>query len=197
MKSFSARELNMLRSNRDDFEQERNSEIINKEIKGFFCSNEYPDCIQVSENYEIQEADWLIHVPSKRRYYIDNVKPITETSCILHYQTEYQYSHPKQPNAQYNIGTIHGSAIVGNQQNATINIGASLDEIQKMISADNSINDLDKEQLGKLIERLKIITEDNQPVSKGTLAKFSDLLAKHSNIAVALGQVLINWMRGV
>lgn len=52
----------------------------------------------------------------------------------------------------------------------------------------------DQAELNKLIDRAEIITEDNQPISKGTFAKFSDLLAKHSDIAIALGSNLINWL---
>ena len=178
------------------FKLERNGVLFDETLKGFICGNSYPDSIQIMGKCDITESDWIVDCSTKRRYFIDGVKPISKNAYILHCQSEYQYNQPKQTNAQYNIGTIQGSAIVGNQQYATINIGNNLDDIQKTINSDSSIDSLDKEEFNKLIERLKIITEDNQPVSKGTLAKFSDLLEKHSDIAINLGQVLMSWLSG-
>ena len=180
----------------DDFSIERNNSIISN-TKGFFCGNDYPNTIQLSGNLDITEDDWLIHKSSGRKYFVTKVKPLTSFGQVqgwmAEYLTESEYtkSKSKKNNATFSIGTIYGSAIVGNYNNATINNGYNLSEIRSLISS-KPLDD--QEELNKLINRLEIITEDNQPISKGTLAKFSDILAKHSDIAIALGSSIVGWL---
>ena len=59
-------------------------------------------------------------------------------------------------------------------------------EIEKLISAKPVP---DQEQLAEIIELLKAASEQDKPVSKGLLAKFSDGLKKHSDLVIAIG----NW----
>lgn len=180
----------------DDFHIEHNNKIVCT-VKGFFCGRNYPSTIQVHCSNKIEEGDWIIHDSTKSKYYINNPKPLTESNKIIgwmiQYKTEKEYQDTLVQNNQstISIGNIYGSAIVGNYNSSTINNGYNLNEVRSLIS-NKPIED--QEDLNKLIDRIQTITEDNQPVSKGTFAKFSDLLAKHSDIAIALGSSLMSWL---
>ncbi|MBU5256817.1 hypothetical protein [Tissierella praeacuta] len=182
----------------DDFSIERNNLIIST-TKGFFCGKDYPNTIQLDGNADVSENDWLIHVPTNKKYFVKNVQAISKSNQVLAWmaeylsESEYKKSISKKDNSTFSIGAIYGSAIVGNYNNATINNGYSLSEIRSLVSSKPAD---EQEELNKLIDRIEIITEDNQPVSKGTLAKFSDLLAKHSDITIAIGNALMGWLVG-
>ena len=77
--------------------------------------------------------------------------------------------------------------MVGNQTNATINIGSSIEDLKKLISNKSTE---EQEELNQLVKLLETITDNNMPLSKGTLAKFSDILAKHQDIVIAVGGFL-------
>lgn len=186
----------LLNQTGDDFYIEQNNCIVDT-VKGFFCGKDYPNTIQIHGSNNIKQGDWIIHTSTNSRYYIDNPKPLTFSNKIrgwmLGYKTEkeYQDSLSKNEHPSISIGNIYGSAIVGNYNSSTINNGYNLSEIRSLIST-KPIED--QEDLNKLIDRIQIITEDNQPVSKGTFAKFSDLLEKHSDIAIALGSSIMSWL---
>lgn len=186
----------MLSTRGDDFSIERNNSVIST-TKGFFCDKDYPNTIQLASTANIKENDWIIHKGTNRRYFVKNVTPISSSNQILAWmaeylsESEYNKSVSEKDKATFSIGAIYGSAIVGNYNNATINNGYNLSEIRSLISS-KPIED--QNELNKLIDRVEIITEDNQPVSEGTLAKFSDLLAKHSDIAIALGSSIMSWL---
>lgn len=80
---------------------------------------------------------------------------------------------------------------MGNNGPVTINNGYNLDEIRALISAKPSE---DQHELNKLVDTVEIITENSSSVSKGFLSKFSDVLAKHSDITIALGSGIIKWL---
>lgn len=186
----------MLISDGDDFSIERDNSVIST-TKGFFCGKDYPNTIQLASDSDIIENDWLIHKSTNRRYFVKSIRPLTSCNQTLGWmaeylsESEYKKSISENDKATFSIGAIYGSAIVGNYNNATINNGYNLNEIRSLISA-KPIED--QKELNKLIDRIEIITEDNQPISKGTLAKFSDLLAKHSDIAIALGSSVMSWL---
>lgn len=188
-------EMDLFLSHCDDFSLERSGKIIQTEMKGFFCSEEYPSSVQFLDfkNCLPIETDWIIHIPTGRRLFVSGIKPIADTDIIVKYQSEYEYNNQvkQAENIQFNIGTIQGPAIVGNQANATINIGATIEDLKSIISSKSTE---DQEILNKLLTRLEIVTEDNQPVSKGTFAKFSDVLVKHQDVAIAFGQILTTWL---
>lgn len=180
----------------DDFYIEQNNHIVDT-VRGFFCGKDYPSTIQIHGSHTIKEGDWIIHTLTNTRYYVSNPRPLTSSNQIrgwmIEYKTEkeYQDTLTQNNNSNISIGNIYGSAIVGNYNSSTINNGYNLSEVRSLIST-KPIED--QENLNKLIDRIEMITEDNQPVSKGTFAKFSDLLAKHSDVAIALGSSIMGWL---
>lgn len=101
-----------------------------------------------------------------------------------------EFEQPQVPSQVFNIQSATNSAI-GNNGTTTINNGYSFDEIRTLISS-KSIEDQD--ELNKLVNTVEIMTENTEIVNKGFLSKFSDVLAKHSDIAIALGQGIMTWL---
>lgn len=84
---------------------------------------------------------------------------------------------------------VHGSTYGDNafiDQSVTNNIGASIQRIERLISAKSAA---DQEQLAGLTELLRAASAKDAPVQKGLLSKFSDGIKKHSDLIVAIG----NW----
>ena len=89
-----------------------------------------------------------------------------------------------------NTFNISNCSINGAVQNTgTINIGSqiSLDDIKELIE---KYGNEDKQQLNELLEELKS-AEKFEIYKKGMLAKFGDLLAKHSWLTGALAQYIV------
>lgn len=102
-----------------------------------------------------------------------------------------EFDKPNMTASQmFNIHSVNNSAF-GNNGDVTINNGSNLEEIRALISS-KPIED--QEELNKLINTVEVITESGSTVSKGFLSKFSDVLAKHSDIAIAIGSNIIKWL---
>lgn len=182
----------------DMFSIERNSLIVG-EAHGFFCGKDYPSTIQLVQNADIKDGDWLIHTATKKRYYAVDARPITVNGEIQDWMVKYESELEHQSNqkhkssASIHIGTVSGPAIIGNQQNATLNVGSSLEDIAKLI-ANKPTADLP--ELCELVSSLKKIEESGKPIEKGQLSKFSDILKKHSDILIALGGWAVKLLTG-
>ena len=116
-----------------------------------------------------------------------------ELYCYTAHYESPNSAHPTFGQQIINIHTANNS-IIGSQQHANIFSENALSTIRDKIEkiSDNE----DRKQLSKLVERLEVVIEDNQPVSKGFFAKFSDVLAKYSDIAIAIGTAIIKWLSG-
>lgn len=88
------------------------------------------------------------------------------------------------------------NSIIGTQETATINNSYSMEELKSLIN-ENVDNQADKEQLDKLINTLELLTQNNVPLSKGALQKFSDTLVKHSWLTAPLGTAIVNWLTNI
>lgn len=100
---------------------------------------------------------------------------------------------PSPPVSQnINIGTIAGSAIVGSQTHATLNVGATLTDISALVS---ELVGTQKAVGEELLQELKGMESGEKEIKKGSLSKFSDLLAKHSDLSTAvlefIGKLLV------
>lgn len=108
----------------------------------------------------------------------------------INFLSKNEYNKLHNSSNTFNIENINGPSIVGNQTNATINIGSSIEDLKKLIPSKSTE---DQEELNKLVKLLEAITDNNMPLSKGTLAKFSDILAKHQDIVIAVGGFLTSF----
>ena len=141
----------------------------------------------------------MIHSPTGRRYYAEKTRPISEqgeiVSWMVEYKSESEYKNSQQNRSVSNIsiGTISGPSIIGNQQNATLNFGTNVEDIAQLIAGKPAS---DMPQLCELVAELKRIEESGEKLEKGKLAKFSDLLKKHSDLLVALGGWAVKLLTG-
>jgi len=184
---FSESENQMFKDLSDIFILERSGKIINDKIYAFFCSNEYQSSIQTIDFKEILEDDILIHKDSGKRCIVIDIKPL-KFGVIAKYETNSQRMR-QQTTGNISIGNIGGSAIIGNQQYATID-NSSIQNLKEIISNKTE----DKEMLEKLLNRIETIIEDNQPVSKGTFSKFAYIFKKYPDIVNVVGATLLKWL---
>ena len=185
---FSDSQIQMFKNLSDIFILERSGKIINDKIYASFCSNEYQSSIQTIDFKEILEDDILIHKDSGKRCIIIDVKPL-KFGVIAKYETNSQRLRKQQSIGNISIGNIGGSAIIGNQQYATID-NSSIKNLKEIISSKTE----DKEMLEKLLNRIETIIEDNQPVSKGTFSKFANIFKKYPDIVNVVGATLLKWL---
>lgn len=166
------------------------------EIKGWPSSSK--KTITFLESFIPKEDMVLVNTATGIKYHlIGNPDKITNIfGEVMGYSIGFlspkEYELNNISNSQnINIGNIHGSAIVGNQQNANINIGHTIEEIKSLIE-NKPIED--REELKKLVMLLEVIKENNTPVSKGTFSKFADILNKYSDIALPIGSIILKWL---
>lgn len=87
--------------------------------------------------------------------------------------------------------SVVGTGISGNEMAFSYN--SSLSELKELISTKDNI---DQEQLQDLLSALQSIEQSDEPVSKCFLARFSDLLKKHTDLIVPLGTALVRTFMG-
>lgn len=172
------------------FSIERNGSTIGS-VHGIFCGNDYPNTIQFLENTDIKNGDWIVDSITGQRYYAKDVHPIIiggkPCDWLIKYQTAEDYTASVRANKQttINIQAVHGNSIIGSQENAVMNIGSSLNDIEHLISV---LPSSDQAEAHELLATLKSTSESTHPVLvEGALAKFSNLLKKHTDLLTAVG----------
>lgn len=172
------------------FSIKRNGTIVGT-VHGFFCGKDYPSTIQFVENTDIKNGDWVIDSITGQRYYAKDVHPIimngTPCDWMVKYQTENDFNIQSNSGRQttINIHTVSGNSVIGSQENVVMNVGNSLNDIQQLIS---SLPVSEQAEAQQLLTVLKSTSESNHPVLvEGALAKFSDLLKKHTDLLTAVG----------
>ena len=164
-------------------------------VEGF--ANPKTHTIETNSHTEIKKNDILIENFSKCRYYIISSEPNNFVNqnygYILKYSLEKEYNLSENNNKTNNITiqNLYGTAVIGDKNNTTITLNPSIKELKGLI---DTKPDEDKEVLNRLLVLLEVIVENNQPIQKGTLAKYSDILAKHSDIIIAIGSFITKWL---
>ena len=85
-----------------------------------------------------------------------------------------------------------GTAISGTSY--TFNTGASFSELKELIDAKPA---LDQGRLNALLAVLESVEKSDEPVKKGILVGFSDLLNKYSDLVVPVGKILLDIFAGI
>lgn len=102
-----------------------------------------------------------------------------------------------QINNSFNFnGNSFSNSVVGSDISDisyTSNTGVPFAELKELIHSKPAI---DQEQLAELLSILQEIDQSDQPVNKGILIRFSDLLNKYSDLIVPVGRVLIDIFTG-
>lgn len=95
----------------------------------------------------------------------------------------------QQPSATFQIGSINGNAIIGNQNHATINVGSTLAEIRSYIERTPAIPALDKVQLCEFTNAVEKALAQNSSIYRGEFKQYANLLERYGAIVGAvLGQ---------
>ena len=93
----------------------------------------------------------------------------------------------------FNFGNANVSnAIIGNQASGnefTLNSQTSLSELQKLIQTKPVA---DQEQLDQLLALLQSLEQSKEPIPRGFFAKVSDLIKKHTDLIVPIGNALVS-----
>ena len=180
----------MLKEMTQLFSIERNGSTIGT-VHGFFCGKDYPNTIQFVENTDIKNGDWIIDSTTSQRYYAKDVRPITMngTPCdwMIQYQTENDFRTQSNLGKQttINIHTVSGNSVIGSQENVVVNIGSSLKDIEQLIA---SLPISEQPEAQELLNTLKSTSESTHPILvEGSLARFSNLLKKHTDLLIAVG----------
>ena len=172
------------------FSIERNGSIIGT-VHGFFCGKDYPNTIQFVENTDIKNGDWIIDSTTSQRYYAKDVRPVimngTPCDWMIQYQTEDDFRAQSNLGKQttINIHTVSGNSVIGSQENVVVNVGSSLKDIEQLIA---SLPISEQPEAQELLNTLKSTSESTHPVLvEGALARFSNLLKKHTDLLDAGG----------
>lgn len=91
---------------------------------------------------------------------------------------------------QFNIEKNYGA--VGTNTNFTITNSFDFDLLDKLITKNSSAGSTDRQELEDLKALLQSIQNQQTPVEKGALAKFSDLMEKHSWLSSPIASFLIS-----
>ena len=104
------------------------------------------------------------------------------------------FKEPRRTVTQTQIFNVTNAnqSIIGSQQTATLYNTVTVSSVRDQIS--NIENKDDAALLNTLLDRFDAIKEDNQPVSKGTFAKYSDVLAKYAPIASEIAGLVLQWL---
>jgi len=182
--------LNQLSQNSASFDIERNGVIVCT-TKGFFCGSKYPNTIQLLENTDIRDGDWLIYTPTKKRCFSIDTRPITDvTGEICGWMVKYMNEQEYQQNisnsiSNINIQNVNGPSVIGNQQNVTLHIVTNLNEIKQLI---DQISESDRAKFDEFIEELESVESSKHPaLIGGMFAKFENLLNKYQNLFSYVG----------
>lgn len=165
-----------------NFGVERNGKCVNSEIGilnheksthrayiGFMPGTD----IQVGDLLFNNAGDRFFVIEKQTKYFGGNPDKL----CAYTITEAEQQQNLRLQNQQtiFNIGDVHDS-IVGTQQNATITNGYSIEDLTNLIQNHDSD---DKELLKELILTLKNVVLNKEPVKKGLLSKFADVMSRN------------------
>lgn len=186
--------LNHFKNQMIDFEIYRNSALIdtvkglkntekgsNKKFIGFF-----PDV-------DIQIGDFLMVPNTNIKYSIIDVDTSTYMGEIYQLKAYYQTApaEVKQPSVTFNVNSSPNS-IFGTQASAIMNNPTfSISDFDSLIESNGGT---DKKELYQLSSQLQELLEKDE-FHKSKLSKFSDLIAKHSWLPLAIAQVISAYLQ--
>lgn len=155
--------------------------------------------IQKETGLSLLEAKSAIEYLAEQGYF--KIKRYLEGSCIYspsHNALHYKDFEPSAtlPTSQTNIfnAPVTNSAI-GNTGNITITNGISFEDAISFIHAQD-IPLEDKAEAEKMVTYIETLTENDTPLKKGFLSKFSDILAKHHWIPELAMRLLFQYLTG-
>lgn len=184
--------LSAFRSSMLDCEINRNNKLI-ATYKGLISDSKDYNLIsfEYSQDIDIQVGD-DIYCPLKRKHYIVTNVEISTFNGKIHSIDAYFENSFNKTNQNITFNTYNpNNSIIGNQQFATLNINDSFKVLDDLI---NNNGGTDKLALYELSETLKSELSSNI-INRAKLAKFSNLISKHSWLALAISQIIAAWIQ--
>lgn len=134
----------------------------------------------------------------KSEKYIIEVMPILRSYVLALTEkgeqfVESNFQLPSETPANYNIFNIENAtnSVIGSQANVTLNINDAIHKTREQIDMSNST---DKEELQKIINLLEMVVDNQVPVQKGLLSKFSDVIQRNAWITSPVASIFLNWL---
>ncbi len=184
--------LSAFRSSMLDCEINRNNILI-ATYKGLISDSKDYNLISFDyrKDIDIQVGD-DIYCPLKKKHYIITNVEISTFNGKIHSIDAYFENSFNKTNQNIVFNTYNPSnSIIGNQQYATLNINESFKALDDLI---NDNGGTDKSALYELLETLKSELSSDI-INRSKLAKFGDLIAKHSWLALAITQIFAAWIQ--
>lgn len=136
----------------------------------------------------LSENNYLIS-----KQYINSTYPIVldVTSKGLNFEEFEPKNQSQNINQTFNIQNMQNSA-VGNTGSVTINNGIDFSDLREFIDTNKNLTQAEKYEAQNIVDLIESTSENNDSLKKGVLSKFSDILSKHSDLAVFIGQTIVN-----
>lgn len=139
----------------------------------------------------IEKGDVIVNLENEQ-FYVSDKKTCFANKAAMYIITytlsEAEYNKMQvSNNPVFNIENINNS-IVGTQHNATIFNGASIEDLRDLINQHNS---LDRELLKEMIDLIENELSSNNPVKKGFLSKFANVLQNNEWITSPLAAFIL------
>lgn len=160
--------------------------------KGLISDSKDYNCISFDCKSDIQTGD-DIYCPLKNKHYIITTTDIKLFNGKPHHLEAYFENNFSKPMSSTIFNTYNPScSIIGTQQNISLNITDSFNNLQKQIS---EFGNEDKEKLQELLNILKSETTSNE-IHKSSFSKFSELITKHGSWLIpAISQIIVAWFQ--
>lgn len=102
-----------------------------------------------------------------------------------------------QQSSSFNFaGATINNAVIGNDatnNSFAMNVGASIADLKELIG-NKPVED--QEDLQEMLHELERLQNSDEPIQRNLLTRFSDLIKKHTDLIVPIGQTLIGLCAG-
>ena len=174
-----------------EFEIYRNSQFISK-TKGLKTSSQGKTFVEFFPDVDVQAGDIL--KLANISFYVVNTDIQTWMGEISAIKAYYQTTPPIEQSSNSTVFNISNASnsIIGNQQQATLNNSSfNIEDLKQLIEL---YGNNDKQQLYELSSELEQLLKKDD-FHKSKLSKFSDLIAKHSWIALSIAQIIAGYLQ--
>lgn len=131
----------------------------------------------------------------KFKPYTDGGGYATLTAKGIDYdELELQSSHLITNQTNIFNAPVTNSAI-GNTGTITVNNGLAIQDALSFIQS-LDISQTDKDEAEKVISYIETLAENDAPIKKGALAKFGEILSKHSWLPELVGKLIFTYLTG-
>lgn len=94
-------------------------------------------------------------------------------------------------NQTFNIQNMRNSA-VGNTGSVTINNGIDFSDLREFIDTNKNLSQAEKYEAQNIVDLIESTSENDIPLKKGFLSRFGDILNKYPDLAMRIGQTILN-----